>query len=48
MRDEVQHEQEESKTGLPKEILSKVKKMKMGESKRDCPVCYEGFKKGKL
>lgn len=35
------------KQGLPKEMIEKVKRMKMGKSGQDCSVCSEGFRKGK-
>lgn len=34
------------KEGLPKEMIEKIKRMKMGKSGQDCSVCSEGFKKG--
>jgi len=37
---------EEVKQGLPKEMIEKVKRMKMGKSAQDCSVCSEGFRKG--
>jgi len=37
---------DEHKEGLPKEFFDKIKKMKMGNSRRDCSVCYNSFKKG--
>lgn len=37
---------EESKQGLPIEMIEKVRRMKMGKSGQDCSVCYNGFKKG--
>jgi hypothetical protein len=41
-------EEDEHKEGLPLELFDKIKKMKMGESKKDCSVCYNGFKKGRF
>ncbi len=46
MVDDIQREEDNSKTGLSKEMIDRIQKMKMGQSKRDCPVCYESFKKG--
>jgi len=37
---------EESQQGLPKEMIDKIKRMKMGRSCQECTVCSEGFKKG--
>lgn len=37
---------DELKQGLPKEMIEKVKRMKMGKSGQDCSVCSEGFRKG--
>jgi len=38
--------EDELKQGLPKEMIDKVKRMKMGKSGQDCSVCSEGFRKG--
>lgn len=32
--------------GLPREMIDKVRRMKMGKSGQDCSVCYNGFHKG--
>jgi hypothetical protein len=37
---------EEAKEGLSPRFIAKIKRMKMGDSKKDCTVCYNGFKKG--
>jgi hypothetical protein len=39
--------QDEVKEGLPKEMIDKIKRMKMGKSGQDCSVCSEGFRKGR-
>jgi len=38
--------EEEAKQGLPKEMVERVRRMKMGRSGQDCSVCYNGFNKG--
>jgi hypothetical protein len=38
--------EDEMKQGLPKEMIEKVKRMKMGKSGQDCSVCSDGFRKG--
>jgi hypothetical protein len=38
--------EDESKQGLPKEMIEKVIRMKMGKSGQDCSVCSDGFKRG--
>jgi len=38
--------EDESKQGLPKEMIEKVIRMKMGKSAQDCSVCSDGFKRG--
>ena len=40
--------QDEAKEGLPKEMIDKIKRMKMGKSGQDCSVCSEGFRKGNI
>jgi len=40
--------EDESKQGLPKEMIDKVIRMKMGKSGQDCSVCSDGFKRGKI
>jgi hypothetical protein len=38
--------EDDMKQGLPKEMIDKVKRMKMGKSGQDCSVCSDGFRKG--
>jgi len=38
--------EDEIRQGLPKEMIDKIKRMKMGKSAQDCTVCSESFKKG--
>lgn len=37
---------EDINEGLPKEMIDKLKKMKIGKSGQDCTVCSESFRKG--
>jgi len=38
--------EDDIKQGLPKEMIDKVLRMKMGKSGQDCSVCSEGFARG--
>lgn len=40
--------EEDPGQGLPSEILKQVKIMKMGKSGKECSVCFNGFKQGKI
>jgi len=38
--------EEDTRQGLPQEMIDKVKKMKMGKSGQDCTVCSDTFRRG--
>jgi len=43
-----EEKKKERKNGLGKNLIRKIKKMKIGHTKKDCTVCFEGFCKGEI